>query len=190
MPNDAEPEPIADRPVVEMRDITISFPGVKALQNVSFRLFPGEVHALMGENGAGKSTLIKALTGVYAIDSGTISVKGNDVAVLRARAGAAGRHRDRLPGGQPGHQPDGRGEHHARPGAAPAWADRLAADAQTRRQRAAQVSTWTSIPDRCSARTRSPSSNWWPSAGRSTSTPMCWCWTNRRRRWTSRKSPN
>ena len=69
----------SDRPVVEMRDISISFPGVKALQNVSFRLFPGEVHALMGENGAGKSTLIKALTGVYAIDSGTISVKGNDV---------------------------------------------------------------------------------------------------------------
>jgi galactofuranose transport system ATP-binding protein len=69
----------SDRPVVEMRDISISFPGVKALQNVAFRLFPGEVHALMGENGAGKSTLIKALTGVYAIDSGTISVKGNDV---------------------------------------------------------------------------------------------------------------
>ena len=69
----------SDRPVVEMRDISISFPGVKALQNVAFRLFPGEVHALMGENGAGKSTLIKALTGVYAIDWGTISVKGNDV---------------------------------------------------------------------------------------------------------------
>ena len=67
------------RPVVEMTDINISFPGVKALQNVSFRLFPGEVHSLMGENGAGKSTLIKALTGVYSIDSGTVTVKGTEV---------------------------------------------------------------------------------------------------------------
>jgi len=75
----AQPPPTADRPVVEMRDINISFPGVKALQDVSFRLYPGEVHALMGENGAGKSTLIKALTGVYQIDSGVISVKGGDV---------------------------------------------------------------------------------------------------------------
>ncbi len=63
-------------PIVEMEDISIEFPGVKALQNVDFRLFPGEVHTLMGENGAGKSTLIKALTGVYKIDSGTITVAG------------------------------------------------------------------------------------------------------------------
>jgi len=63
-------------PVVEMTDIAIGFPGVKALDGVDFRLFQGEVHALMGENGAGKSTLIKALTGVYTIDSGTITVLG------------------------------------------------------------------------------------------------------------------
>jgi monosaccharide-transporting ATPase len=67
------------RPVIEMYGIDISFPGVRALQNVSFRLFPGEVHALMGENGAGKSTLIKALTGVYSIDSGSITMKGQAV---------------------------------------------------------------------------------------------------------------
>ena len=78
-------------PLVSMRDISIAFPGVKALQQVSFRLFPGEVHALMGENGAGKSTLIKALTGVYPIDSGTISVAGRDVAFAGpAQAQAAG----------------------------------------------------------------------------------------------------
>ncbi len=65
-------------PIVEMRDISIEFPGVKALDDVDFRLFQGEVHALMGENGAGKSTLIKALTGVYQIDSGSIIVSGQE----------------------------------------------------------------------------------------------------------------
>jgi monosaccharide-transporting ATPase len=64
------------RPVVEMSDVSVSFPGVKALQSVGLTLRPGEVHALMGENGAGKSTLIKALTGVYSIDSGSILVDG------------------------------------------------------------------------------------------------------------------
>lgn len=65
-------------PIVEMRDISIEFPGVKALDGVDFRLFQGEVHALMGENGAGKSTLIKALTGVYKIDAGSILVAGQE----------------------------------------------------------------------------------------------------------------
>src|SRR3954452_23357880 len=64
--------------VVAMRDITIRFPGVLALDSVDFLLRAGEVHALMGENGAGKSTLIKALTGVYAIDGGSITVAGED----------------------------------------------------------------------------------------------------------------
>ena len=68
----------ATRPVVEMKGISIEFPGVKALQDVDFRLFAGEVHALMGENGAGKSTLIKALTGVYGVDSGTILLAGEE----------------------------------------------------------------------------------------------------------------
>lgn len=54
-------------PVVEMIDIDKTFPGVNALQRVSFRLFPGEIHALMGQNGAGKSTLINVLTGVHAV---------------------------------------------------------------------------------------------------------------------------
>lgn len=62
--------------IVEVRNATITFPGVKALDDVSFRLLPGEVHTLMGENGAGKSTLIKALTGVYQLDSGEIIVGG------------------------------------------------------------------------------------------------------------------
>ena len=65
-------------PIVEVRGASITFPGVKALDEVNFRLLPGEVHTLMGENGAGKSTLIKALTGVYQIDSGSILVFGTE----------------------------------------------------------------------------------------------------------------
>ncbi|RIX49999.1 sugar ABC transporter ATP-binding protein [Paenibacillus nanensis] len=62
-------------PILQMKDIYKQFPGVKALSGVQFRLFPGEVHALMGENGAGKSTLIKVLTGVYAIDRGYVELE-------------------------------------------------------------------------------------------------------------------
>ncbi len=54
-----------DTPILEMRDITKVFPGVKALNNVSFRVAQGEIHCLVGENGAGKSTLMKILSGVY-----------------------------------------------------------------------------------------------------------------------------
>ena len=64
------------KPIVVMKGITIEFPGVKALDGVNLRLFPGEVHALMGENGAGKSTMIKAHTGVYKINAGSIEVDG------------------------------------------------------------------------------------------------------------------
>jgi simple sugar transport system ATP-binding protein len=67
------------KPVLEVTGIHKAFPGVKALSDAGLRLFPGEVHTLMGQNGAGKSTLIKVLTGVYQPDAGTIRLGGNAI---------------------------------------------------------------------------------------------------------------
>ncbi|ERK17787.1 MAG: sugar ABC transporter ATP-binding protein [Pantoea sp.] len=64
---------------LEAEGISKFFPGVKALDNVSLRVKPGSVHALMGENGAGKSTLMKCLIGMYRPDKGTIRIKGEPV---------------------------------------------------------------------------------------------------------------
>ena len=64
---------------LEAEGISKFFPGVKALDNVSLRVRPGTVHALMGENGAGKSTLMKCLIGIYRPDKGAIRVKGEPV---------------------------------------------------------------------------------------------------------------
>lgn len=64
-----------------MEGISKSFPGVKALQDVSLEVLPGEVHALMGENGAGKSTLMKVLAGAYQADAGQILLNGEPVTI-------------------------------------------------------------------------------------------------------------
>jgi len=64
--------------LVELNNITKTFPGVIALNNVSFNLKKGEVHVLLGENGAGKSTLIKVLSGVYPPDEGQIIIEGKE----------------------------------------------------------------------------------------------------------------
>ena len=64
---------------LEAEGISKFFPGVKALDNVSLRVRPGTVHALMGENGAGKSTLMKCLFGIYSKDSGHIYLEGREV---------------------------------------------------------------------------------------------------------------
>lgn len=65
--------------ILDMKDISKTFPGVKALQHVDFKLRKGEIHALMGENGAGKSTLIKVLTGVHEFENGTITMAGSNI---------------------------------------------------------------------------------------------------------------
>jgi simple sugar transport system ATP-binding protein len=67
-------------PVLEVAGIHKQFPGVKALSDAGLRLFPGEVHTLMGQNGAGKSTLIKVLTGVYQPERGSIMLSGRPIA--------------------------------------------------------------------------------------------------------------
>ena len=59
-------------PILELRDVSKTFPGVKALSNMQLTVYPHEVHALMGENGAGKSTLMKILSGAYTADPGAI----------------------------------------------------------------------------------------------------------------------
>jgi len=66
-------------PILEMKNIHKSFPGVIALSDVDFRLFKGEVHAVMGQNGAGKSTLVNVLTGVYKQDSGDVLLEGKQI---------------------------------------------------------------------------------------------------------------
>jgi ribose transport system ATP-binding protein len=67
------------QPLIEMNGISKDFPGVHALADCHFDLYPGEVHALVGENGAGKSTLMKILAGVYRRDTGTVNLKGSPV---------------------------------------------------------------------------------------------------------------
>ncbi len=67
--------------VLEMTDVSKSFPGVKALDHAQLKLRPGKVHALMGENGAGKSTLMKCMFGIYKMDEGEIRVDGQPVTI-------------------------------------------------------------------------------------------------------------
>jgi len=72
-------------PLVEMRDISISFGGIKAVDRVTIDLHPGEVVGLLGHNGAGKSTLIKCLSGAYQADSGQILIDGKQVEINNPR---------------------------------------------------------------------------------------------------------
>jgi D-xylose transport system ATP-binding protein len=72
-------------PLVELKDISIAFGGIKAVDHVSIDLYPGEVVGLLGHNGAGKSTLIKCLSGAYQADSGSIYINGEKAEIENPR---------------------------------------------------------------------------------------------------------
>jgi len=74
-----------DAPLVELKDIHISFGGIKAVDGVSVDLYPGEVVGLLGHNGAGKSTLIKCLSGAYQADQGEIWIEGKRATINNPR---------------------------------------------------------------------------------------------------------
>ena len=103
-----------DRPLLELTGATVYFGADAALDGVDFRLFPGEVHSLMGENGAGKSTLIKAITGALPLSAGELRLDGERGALrLAARRPGGGRPRG-LPGDRPAAEHLGRREHRPR----------------------------------------------------------------------------
>ncbi len=79
----------SETPLLEMRGIGKSFPGVRALSDVNFSWSAGEVHALVGENGAGKSTLMKILAGAYTADEGEIRLDGAPVHFASPQAALA-----------------------------------------------------------------------------------------------------
>ena len=72
-------------PLVDMQNISIAFGGIRAVDDASVNLFPGEVVALLGHNGAGKSTLIKVLSGAYKRDAGRIFVNGEEAQIANPR---------------------------------------------------------------------------------------------------------
>ena len=147
---------------------TKAFGGVKALDAVDFRLFPGEVHALMGENGAGKSTLIKVLTGAYSLDARRDRARtaGRSVFAQSAR-GAARRHQHastrRSTSARTSRWPRTSRSAASRAGSGASSGARCGGARDARRSRA---STSTSTSRASSAATRSPSSRWSRSRGR------------------------
>ena len=75
----------ARTPLVEMKDISLAFGGLKAVDDASLDLYPGEVVGLLGHNGAGKSCLIKVLSGAYKRDSGHIFINGEEAVINNPR---------------------------------------------------------------------------------------------------------
>lgn len=99
-------------PLVQLRSVTVSFDGHVALDDVSLDLFPGEIHALMGQNGAGKSTLVQVLNGVIQPDRGSIVVDGCERGVSVPVGCVGGGCGHGVSGHSSGSHVDGGGERH------------------------------------------------------------------------------
>ena len=89
---------MAQNNVLEVKHISKSFPGVQALDDVSFSVKEGSVHVLCGENGAGKSTLMKIINGIYQPDSGDTFIRGEKVEIEFADQSGRTRHFDDISG--------------------------------------------------------------------------------------------
>ena len=179
----------AGESALAMEDIGKSFPGVRALEGVSFDCRSGEVHAICGENGAGKSTLIKILGGIVPAGQWEIRIDGKTVtlahpaAARRAGIGIIHQELSLLPDRSVaenillGNEPARRGVLDR-----PAMHDRRAARSwrgshpRSRRGAAREICPW-------------PSSRWSRSPRRSPPTRASWSWTSPRRRWTTRTRP-
>lgn len=105
-------------PYLSFRGIGKTFPGVKALTDISFDCYAGQVHALMGENGAGKSTLLKILSGNYAPTTGSVVINGQEMSFSDTTAALNAGGGDYLPGTASRAGNDRRGKHLSRPAAA------------------------------------------------------------------------
>ena len=88
---------MADTPRLELIGITKAYPGVIANNNVSLKIMPGEIHALLGENGAGKSTLVKFIYGVQKADAGRVLWEGQEVQIASPQRGAEAWRRHGIP---------------------------------------------------------------------------------------------
>ena len=154
---------------------------MRALENVDFRVEPGEIHALMGENGAGKSTLIKIMTGASSCDRGEIRLDGRAVEIAspsrRSRVG----HRRRLSGSQSGADDVGDQEPDARSSAAPVRTDFLASRRASSPASGSNGSASISMSSDRSVPIPSRSNNSWRSRERSRTTLAFSCSTNRPR---------
>ena len=169
-------------PTLEMRGISKTFPGVKALNGVQLKAWGGEVQALMGENGAGKSTLMKILSGAYQADAGgEILIDGQPVQITdpiaAKRAGIAIIYQElSLAPNLTVAENIYLGDEIAppRPVDRKAMARRLPAGAGA-------AGRTVQARDHRSASCRSPSSSWSRSRARCTPSPRSWCWTSRPR---------